>query len=335
MNYYYNGVDNSAYLAHYGVLGMKWGQHLFGDSTTSSFAKSYGQKYLTAAKNKAQNRINAKKSVYSSEDRVNAAKEYLNSVAADRASRGKMTSTRTLKMAMLNTKVSALGKAAAGTAIGIGGSLITGNAILGVATTALSISSAAKAFRDMADVKEYAIDSDASGSKITNASNSASSKYAAQARLQAAANYSRKAKAAASGAATMERYAQLRRDVANEKSKSDRETAASYNPEKLKRENYRRDEDYDRAVNDAQSAHDYFYNSAKQTYQKYSRGQDAYNTTIDSLKSYTGKYGKNAFQRDQANVTQKYMNTRADTYDYNYGTALGQNAYDAWKKNFD
>lgn len=28
MNDYYNGVDNSAYLAHYGVLGMKWGQHL-------------------------------------------------------------------------------------------------------------------------------------------------------------------------------------------------------------------------------------------------------------------------------------------------------------------
>ena len=28
MNHYYNGVDNSAYLAHYGVLGMKWGQHL-------------------------------------------------------------------------------------------------------------------------------------------------------------------------------------------------------------------------------------------------------------------------------------------------------------------
>lgn len=25
MNSYYNGVDNSAYLAHYGVLGMKWG----------------------------------------------------------------------------------------------------------------------------------------------------------------------------------------------------------------------------------------------------------------------------------------------------------------------
>ena len=25
MNYYYTGVDNSAYLAHYGVLGMKWG----------------------------------------------------------------------------------------------------------------------------------------------------------------------------------------------------------------------------------------------------------------------------------------------------------------------
>lgn len=28
MNSYYNGVDNSSYLAHYGVLGMKWGQHL-------------------------------------------------------------------------------------------------------------------------------------------------------------------------------------------------------------------------------------------------------------------------------------------------------------------
>jgi hypothetical protein len=25
MNHYYNGVDSSAYLAHYGVLGMKWG----------------------------------------------------------------------------------------------------------------------------------------------------------------------------------------------------------------------------------------------------------------------------------------------------------------------
>ena len=35
MNHYYNGVDNSAYLAHYGVLGMKWGQHLFGKDRSS------------------------------------------------------------------------------------------------------------------------------------------------------------------------------------------------------------------------------------------------------------------------------------------------------------
>ena len=40
MNHYYNGVDNSAYLAHYGVLGMKWGQHLFGKDTSGTAKKS-------------------------------------------------------------------------------------------------------------------------------------------------------------------------------------------------------------------------------------------------------------------------------------------------------
>ena len=40
MNYYYNGVDNSAYLAHYGVLGQKWGQHLMAKTyTKEGYAK--------------------------------------------------------------------------------------------------------------------------------------------------------------------------------------------------------------------------------------------------------------------------------------------------------
>ena len=36
MNGYYNGVDNSVYLAHYGVLGMKWGQHLMAKAKSLS-----------------------------------------------------------------------------------------------------------------------------------------------------------------------------------------------------------------------------------------------------------------------------------------------------------
>lgn len=35
MDRYYSAIDNSAYLAHYGVLGMKWGQHLFGKDRSS------------------------------------------------------------------------------------------------------------------------------------------------------------------------------------------------------------------------------------------------------------------------------------------------------------
>ena len=35
MNGYYNGVDSSVYLAHYGVLGMKWGQHLMAKYETN------------------------------------------------------------------------------------------------------------------------------------------------------------------------------------------------------------------------------------------------------------------------------------------------------------
>lgn len=36
MNGYCDGVDNSAYLAHYGVLGMKWGQYIMAKYKTSS-----------------------------------------------------------------------------------------------------------------------------------------------------------------------------------------------------------------------------------------------------------------------------------------------------------
>jgi hypothetical protein len=51
MNHYYNGVDNSAYLAHYGVLGMKWGQHLFGKDRSS---RSSNQSNSTSAKSRVK-----------------------------------------------------------------------------------------------------------------------------------------------------------------------------------------------------------------------------------------------------------------------------------------
>ena len=49
MNHYYTGVDDSVYLAHYGVLGMKWGQHLFGGSSSSSSRSSRSSYSKTAS----------------------------------------------------------------------------------------------------------------------------------------------------------------------------------------------------------------------------------------------------------------------------------------------
>ena len=69
MNHYYNGVDNSAYLAHYGVLGMKWGQHLFGkDRSSGSKRSSDSQKNggftYESLSVKALNRLKKEKTTY-------------------------------------------------------------------------------------------------------------------------------------------------------------------------------------------------------------------------------------------------------------------------------
>ena len=68
MNMYYNGRDSSAYLAHYGRLGMKWYQHIYGDGGTGAASETNRQvsdkqtmaqrkKQVNSERREARNRI--------------------------------------------------------------------------------------------------------------------------------------------------------------------------------------------------------------------------------------------------------------------------------------
>jgi hypothetical protein len=72
MNHYYNGVDSSAYLAHYGVLGMKWGQHLMAKYETNRAGRAL-KRTITNKKDsgkyeRAQKTLSKYESKYSKSD---------------------------------------------------------------------------------------------------------------------------------------------------------------------------------------------------------------------------------------------------------------------------
>lgn len=73
-------IDRSEYLAHYGVLGMKWGQHLFGKDRSSGSNRSKGSKTKLIAKRPSsyQSTISTAENVkrYVSWDPDSAAKDF-------------------------------------------------------------------------------------------------------------------------------------------------------------------------------------------------------------------------------------------------------------------
>lgn len=128
MNMYYNGRDSSAYLAHYGRLGMKWYQHIYGDGGTGAASETNRQvsdkqtmaqrkKQVNSERREARNRIEfyggksaAKANISQERDyKVNQVKKNINKGTKQAVAIG-------AAVALGGTLVGASGAMAAGTA---------------------------------------------------------------------------------------------------------------------------------------------------------------------------------------------------------------------------